>query len=249
MTPEQIILAFMASRAILRDRLLAAVEATYRRTAGPSDEENAAWLAAVVPLIVGGQGAMAALTNSYMASLLSVQLGTTIRPVLLDPKEIRGEAVRGGVSTRTVYDRPMRDLRTALADQRPYLDGFDAGLKHALDAADTDLALTHRAVTDVVLLPRPEVIGSRRILTPPSCGVCVADADRLYPKGKRTVRLHARCDCTIASVTADDDPGPRMNAGRSSGGISAVDHDHDELGPVITDSRYHFAERTRLGEL
>lgn len=248
MTPEQIILTFMAARGTLRDRLLAAVAAAYDRHAGASTEEADQWLAAVVPLVLGAQAAMATLTNSYLSRLLTVQLDRQVRPVVLNPQEIRGAGVRGGVSPQIVYDRSIRDIRIALSEQRPFDEGFRAGRSRALDAADTDLALSHRAASRVVLLPQDEVIGSRRILTPPSCQVCVADAQTIYPKGKREVRLHVRCDCTIASVTRSHDPGV-LNEGRDAGGVVAEEHEHDELGPIITDSRYHFTERTRLGQL
>lgn len=279
MTPEQLLAQFRTARATLTARLTAGLERAWRRTAGPTDDDERAWLLLAVPLVVGAMRAIGRLTEAHQRRLLMTILdGDAALRRRLDAIDTHLDQiianVRGGVTPQQVYGRSIISIRRALAQGRPYMEGFQGGLGKAVTAAETDLALIHVETSNVVLLRedlylnspkyggrsqggingitgpgfRQPLRGVRRVLSPPSCGICVADAETIYPPGTR-LRLHPRCDCTVAPVLADNDFGAALNRprlDRLTNTVAVARHDHGELGPILTDARTGFRE---LGDL
>jgi hypothetical protein len=59
------------------------------------------------------------------------------------------------------------------------------------------------------LRPR-RLVGYRRVLTGRSCMFCAAAATKRYRK-RDLMPLHARCDCSVAPIFPDSDPGDLLN--------------------------------------
>ena len=92
----------------------------------------------------------------------------------------------------------------------------------------------------------------RRVIHPElskggTCGMCVVASDRVYKTGT-LMPIHANCECTVAPIAGDDDPGHRINAadlrrlygdagGTGRAGLKRTRYridEHGELGPVLT---------------
>lgn len=130
------------------------------------------------------------------------------------------------------------------------------------DLVDGNVLLAQRAAEQQTLRlaqrAHPEIVGYRRVIHPELsrggvCGLCVAASDRIY--GTEDLKpVHHRCKCGVLEVTADHDPGHRLNrddlrmlyddagekVGRPTTGgkqLKRTRYDvvhHAELGPTLT---------------
>lgn len=173
------------------------------------------------------------------------------RVTAVDPEEVYGR-IADHVRYQQVYG--------AMSPER----ARQSGLQRAAIVADTDIMLADRAQAQRSLTETSSarVIGYRRVLHPeldavgdgsgsgrPPCGLCVVAADRLYSI-EDLMPIHARCRCSVAVATADDDPGRRLNeqdlrqiyqaaggtGGRGLKEIRVEFTEHGELGPVIVNA-------------
>jgi len=135
------------------------------------------------------------------------------------------------------------------------------GLRRAMTVADTDVMLAERAQVQRFLTEnKPQgVVGYRRILHPelgsggPPCGLCVVASDRLYHV-EDLMPIHARCRCSVAVATTNNDPGDSLNKDdlaliyKAAGGntrnqlktVRVEYAEHGELGPVIVNASQNF---------
>lgn len=169
----------------------------------------------------------------------------------------RARVTAAEMTTEAVFRRPAVTFR--------YVDSQDgdAPAQRASLRIDTlvddNLMLAQRLAQQEVLakavdLDRPgvKVIGMRRVIHPElsrtgTCGLCIAAADRIYSV-RDLLPIHDRCNCTIAPITEEHDPGDDVNQAdlrqlyKDAGGTTAgaalkrtryqVD-EHGELGPVL----------------
>lgn len=115
--------------------------------------------------------------------------------------------------------------------------------------AEDDVRLAERIASQERLESVPQVTGYRRIIHPErsesgTCGLCVVASDRVYRKGT-LLPVHTGCQCTVAPITADLDPGRELNkqdmrrlyaaaGGTGKTGLSNVRvKAHGELGPQL----------------
>lgn len=162
------------------------------------------------------------------------------------------------VLAEEVYGRIPDSIRFAtVAKGKSEEQARVEGLRRAMTVADTDVMLAERAQVQRFLTERKPkgVVGYRRILHPelgsgaPPCGLCVVAADRLYHI-EDLMPLHARCRCSVAVATADNDPGQSLNDQdlaaiyKAAGGntkqrlamVRVEFAEHGELGPVIVNA-------------
>jgi hypothetical protein len=107
------------------------------------------------------------------------------------------------------------------------------------------------------------VVGYRRVLHPelgsggPPCGLCVVASTRLYHI-EDLMPIHARCRCSVAVVTKQNDPGQQLNDDdlktllgtvyQAAGGNTRAQlktvrveyAEHGELGPIIVNATQNF---------
>ena len=125
--------------------------------------------------------------------------------------------------------------------------------------AATDLQLAKTHTTRAVLSGKDNVVGYRRVLTGrESCALCAVAATQRYRKD-RLLPIHDGCDCGVAPIYGDRDPGQVIDPdqlegikaslaerfGDDSGEVAdyrkaIVVHEHGELGPVIAVRGQHF---------
>lgn len=211
-------------------------------------------------LSLSAQTQTAANVDGYLALLYGDS------PTGLDAANVTGPAVRAGATPEDVYHRAIVTARTGISEGLGYVEAMRQGRRRALDAAQTDVALTQRA-TMAQVGTRRGIVGYRRVLTGKSCALCGTASTQRYKTGT-LMPLHTSCDCGVAPIIGDKDPGhiinkPLLNdlkaAGRqvpdpdywrsrhitvdADGTVTlpkiAV-HEHGELGPVLTDASHNF---------
>lgn len=223
-------------------------------------------------------------TDAYLARMVSLLTGNRFRPAgLADLSELRGPALTGpGAFARAAdvyrwqqakHDRAARALLVQPAPRVPQLaTPVEAAVERATSVASTGVQLTQRAQT-VRTLGVAEaqglVTGYRRIIHPElarggeTCGLCVAASDRVY-KVSELLPVHDGCNCTVAPMTRELDPGLNLNQldlkrlYRAAGSTGAADLsrvrykvvDHGELGPqlVMADAKPRTARKAKADE-
>jgi hypothetical protein len=265
-TFEDAIARYQALYGRLRADTTARALAMWQATGGPGDGNVEAFLAVVIPMIVGAQVAAARLVAGYLAVMTRLATGTA-RPAPIPAAAVTVEALRG-VAASEVYTRPVITMRAALAEGKSYEEAFDLATDRVGQLADTDVALAQREATLRVVGADERIVGYRRVLTGRSCAFCATASTQRYHR-RQLMPLHTHCDCGVAPIFGTADPGNVINrpflrdlktAAKEDGRRDywaarhvTVDedgtvnlpkiavHNHGELGPVLTRAGDHFA--------
>jgi len=176
--------------------------------------------------------------------------------------------IRNGADPVEVYRRPGITARGKLASGLAFADAMRAAQARAVSAGATDVALAHRAAAAEIMTQKG-IAGYRRAVTGASCKLCVTASTQRY-HSDRLMPIHNHCDCRIAPIVGDRDPGHVVNRAtldrlksqgpeywKSKGFVDAdgvpVDpskiasvtdtavREHGELGPMLTDAEQHFS--------
>lgn len=243
----------------VRARVLAFVAATWTGLESYRDPDIARFVAAVVPVVEGGQRRVAALTDAYLATVARTVLGTS-KPVGVGPTNVSIENLRGVPATE-VYTRPAITAWMALRDGKPLDHAVSEGLERAKDitASDLQLAKTHTIQRNLAADKR--VAGYRRVLTGAhNCGLCIVASTQRYHKGD-LLPIHPGCDCGVLPIYGNRDPGQIIDPDGLEGVHAAIQErfgvsdrggrdiglkdnfpdyskvlvrEHGELGPLLT---------------
>ena len=266
MTPEQIIGRYQAAYGRLRTDAVARAVAMWSRYGGLTDEDADRFVAAVVPVMEGAQAATAALVAAYMTALSREVIGEADIPPV-PPGDVTDDALRG-VAAAEVYRRPVVMTRTAISEGKSFIEAVAAGRDRLEQIADTDVALAQRQATVQIVGANDRMTGYRRVLTGRSCAFCATASTQRYRRSQ-LAPLHSRCDCGVAPIFGDADPGQVINrrllkdikgaakqGGKGDywksrhftvaedGSIQFPEikvHQHGELGPVLSSADHHFA--------
>jgi hypothetical protein len=260
---RRVVLGYRDQAAALRDRVLAFVERSWGGLDSWRTADIDRFAAAVAPVVVGGQRAMASLTDAYLASLATVTLGKPHRPVGV-PKDVL-DGIRGDVTPVEVYQRTGPTVWTALSQGVPLTEAVGQGLDRALAMASTDLQLAKTHSSRYVLGNSDGVVGYRRVLeSGRSCALCIVASTQRY-HSEDLMPIHPRCDCGVEPIYGDRDPGQVIDPdvldnlqdtiterfGSSDAGAREIPgvggdgkplryrdvivvHEHGEIGPVLT---------------
>lgn len=274
--------AFQQATEGLRSQLEQMIAALWLALGSYRDADRDRFVAQVVPLVAAAQRQMSALTVGYHNARRTLIVGRS-RPVRVDPASVSGAAARNGVDPAEVYGRPFdhvwrelgkanqqRDEHFTWAgpeDERPALppDGYveraiQGGLDRTVQTALTDVQLAKTRTSQKVMAADPKVVGYRRVLEgDASCGLCIVASTLRYRKSV-LLPIHPGCDCSVAEIFGDKDPGPTINVAalldthkaiRERFGKHASDarlipgqkglqyrdvlvtHEHGEIGPVL----------------
>lgn len=239
----------------VRDRIVALVAASWTALGTYRDADIERFVAAVVPVVAGGQRQVAALTASYLSTVAAATLEQPPRAVGVKPEHVTGAAVRNGTDPAQVYRRAGITVWTDLADGKAPDVAIRRGGQRATNAAVTDLQLARTHTARWILSDDPNAAGYRRTLTGSrSCGLCVVASTQRYRRGD-LMPIHPGCSCGIEPIYGRD-PGrvlePELLAEthaaiRDTFGVSdagardPIDYRdllqvrrHGELGPVLT---------------
>lgn len=116
----------------------------------------------------------------------------------------------GDVALLPQVDAPFLAHWKALKDGSMWADALAVGSARA-EALGTDLVTG--ASREVAALSSPAgIVGWRRVLTGNSCDWCGPIARQRYKSAESATFGHDHCDCIIAPIYADRDPGQVINA-------------------------------------
>jgi hypothetical protein len=205
-----------------------------------------------LPVILAGERQVANLTASYLEQLYRDVERTSPR-VSLDLDAVTGTALRG-VDPVDVYERPFKDVWTALSDGEPLDVAVDRGAHRLETITKTDLQLARTHTVREVGGDLPKFRYTVRELQGEyDCALCIVASTQRYMK-RDLAPIHPGCDCLVKLVTADEDPGQVIDEakleqihkavedalGQSDRGGRAIDYrqilvtnDHGEIGPVL----------------
>ena len=139
--------------------------------------------------------------------------------------------------------------------QKAVDDWLDAAVKRLTDNANTDgqIAMNSAATQR---FHGSGVRKYRRVIHPElsktgTCGLCAVAATNVFSTAD-LLPMHNNCKCTVAPITANNDPGLKLNREdldaiyRKAGSTSAADlksvrvimESHSEIGPILTQSQW-----------
>ncbi|WP_018555272.1 MULTISPECIES: hypothetical protein [unclassified Streptomyces] len=219
----------------------------------------------VLPVLLGGQRQVAALTASYLEQLYREVDGRAPR-VDLDFDRVTGRALRD-VDPETVYRRPFVEVWSALDKDVAFDVALDRGTHRLETIAKTDLQLARTHTVREVGDDMPRFSYTVRELQGEyDCALCMIASTQRYHK-RDLAPIHPGCDCLVKLVTADEDPGQVIDEeklerihdavedalGTFDRGGRAVDYrkiiianDHGEIGPVLGFKGQHFTSKTDI---
>jgi hypothetical protein len=251
---------YITANGQLRANLLATLARMWAALTSWRDADAAAFAAQAVPAVAGAQQATATLTAAYLARIVAQMSGSPLTPPRLNPRGLVGEAVRKAPPAE-VYRRPFVQVYTELGKGTSLDAAVAAGGRRLQSIAATDLQLAKTHTAQRVLRNEHRVVGYRRVLTGDhSCGLCLVASTQRYHKSD-LLPIHPECDCSVAPLLGDEDPGQVIDEGRLAGthaavadrfGSSAADarridyrkvlitHQHGEIGPVLAVKGQHF---------
>jgi len=118
--------------------------------------------------------------------------------------------IRGGAPGPEVYQRSIVEARARIAGGATYEEAMASGRARAVSTARTDVILANRAELARGGALRPWVVGYRRVLTGRSCGFCATASTQRY-RSADLLPLHPSCDCDVAEIIGEEDPGQIIN--------------------------------------
>lgn len=261
MTPErqqQLVRAYATTSRGIRAGVVAALLELFRSLGSWRSADVPRFTTSAVPMVIGGQQQLWSLTDAYLTTMLS-EMGGRPRPLRGTPPRT-GEQLRG-VAPEEEYTRPFRTIWAELEEQ-PFEVALERGLRRLQDLVATDLQLAKTHAAQDLLDDDDSVHGYRRVLVgSTSCGLCVVASTQRYHRHE-LLPIHPGCDCGVAPIVGDQDPGQVINEGRledvhaaieqrfgvsDRGGRDPIDyrnvlvvHEHGEIGPVLARAGHEF---------
>lgn len=171
-------------------------------------------------------------------------------------------SARYGVTASEAYDRLPRHYRYSVAKGLTAAEALRSTVDRSRRMLMMDAILASREKFRSIFSANADVVqGYRRVLRPElsktgSCGLCVVASDNVYSV-EDLMPIHAGCNCAVAPIIGDNDPGRDLNdedisliygvasPGRVVGaptkseltGVRVTVDEHGEYGPVLADSR------------
>lgn len=152
---------------------------------------------------------MAELTVASLAQQIEALTGETLGSTGVDSSKYVD--LRKGVSTKEVYQRPFEQIYYDLSKGVPLDDAIDRGRTRLENIAKTDVQLAKTHASYDFLDEHGSVQGYRRVLTgAENCGLCVVASTQRY-HSRELMPIHPACDCAIAPILGNQDPGQTVN--------------------------------------
>ena len=240
----------------LRQRLLGLVLQVFGSRGNYRDADADAFVEQILPVVLGAQQQMGALTDAYLSSLMADMFGgsAAARGVQIS------QSIRG-TPPEEVYRRPFVTIWTALSEGKSMTEAVRQGQNRLTSITGTDLQLVRTEATRQVLAADGRVQFYRRVLRGSyNCALCVIASTQRYRKEK-LMPIHPGCDCGTRPLPAGQDPGQIIDPDLLEAAHDAVqagtgkvdrggrlpdyrdiiiDRQHGELGPIMALRRQDF---------
>lgn len=240
----------------LRQRLIALVLQAFGATGSYRDEDADAFVEQILPLVLGAQQQMGALTDAYLSAMVADMFGgaAAARGVQI-PQAVRR------VAPEEVYRRPFVTIWTALSQGKSMTEAVRQGETRLASITGTDLQLVRTEATRQVLSRDGRVQFYRRVLRGSyNCAMCVIASTQRYRK-ERLMPIHPGCDCGTRPLPAGEDTSQVIEPDLLEAAHDAVqagtgavdrggrlpdyrdiiiDRQHGELGPLMALRRQDF---------
>ncbi|WP_261954335.1 hypothetical protein [Streptomyces nigrescens] len=245
--------------------MLGRVGTTWKRLGSWRGSDVAKFQRTALPILAGGQRQVATLTATYLEQLYAEIAGRPSR-VDVDMSRVTGRALRG-VDPSDVYERPFKDVWTALSQDEPLDVALERGASRLDTLLKTDLQLTRTHTARDVADQQPQVSYTvREPIGEYNCALCLIASTQRYRK-KDLLPIHPGCDCLVKIVRSDYDPGQVVDEARLQAIHDAVaaelgdydrsgraidyrkvivTNDHGEIGPLLGFAGQHFTSRTDI---
>lgn len=190
------------------------------------DLSNAVEVEQAVPLIAGRVEAasmrVAASTDMYLSSTIAVATGTTPRVLGVSIEDVATFALRG-ISSSVMYRRPMNAVFASLAAGVGVESARALGMERMRKIAATNIQLAKTHTARSRMRKEDGIAGYRRVLNgPKNCGLCIVASTQRYHVGDLQP-IHPGCDCTVAPIIGDRDPGQVIDPGRLENAHGALE--------------------------
>lgn len=195
--------AHHASLLAIRDTSAGLVEDAWDAYADLDDRSAARFVDAAAQITTAAQQQTAALAAGYLEANDAV-LGRASRIVPTLPP------IRNGIPAHEVYQRSIVEARTIVGRGGNVDRALSAGRARAMSTARTDVILANRGAVSAGKAGRSHVVGYRRVLTGKSCALCATASTQRY-KIADLQPIHASCDCDVAEIYGNADPGLVIN--------------------------------------
>lgn len=245
----RVVLSHQRAVEIVRQRLKTYAVSRWNTMQSWRDADVERFIAEIVPVVQTGQKTVGQLTNAYldaMATLAGMPQALPAAPVL-DAR---------GVPPEEVYRRPAVTLYTALSEGKTLTEAVTLGSLRLADLVLTDLQLTHVHTANAKMRSASGIVGYRRTLTGlENCALCALASSQRYHKSD-LLPIHPGCDCGVAPIYGDSDPGQVINQdaydkamtalnekgvsshggteGRYRDATDILIREHGEFGPTLT---------------
>jgi hypothetical protein len=250
-----------AEQARIRAATVAEAVRIWTTLGGVTEQDLERFVAAVTPVVRAGQQ----MTADTVAAMMSQLGGVVVGAPSIDRMTLRG------VDAAEVYARPVVTARTGLSQGKEWAVAMREAQQRLTTLVATDTQIAKREAALDIMTADARVVGYRRVLTGASCALCATASTQRYTV-ERLMPIHDHCDCEVAPIIGDRDPGRVINQDllrdlRSEGGPSywndrglsvdadgtvtrtadeaplvVTEHVHGELGPVLADAEHAFAE-------
>lgn len=248
---------FSARRDEIERRIQRAVLAEFTRFDGWYSSQLVDEITQAVAAKVSiGQLGTARMTDAYLSKVTSYVTGKYVAGASVP--QAMGRTLRMAVGGHEeVYGRVVAEYRRQVSLGMTDREALSIALNRAAAMVSTDMGLAFQHQTKRFTEVR-NITRFRRVVRPElskggSCGLCVAASDKVYRRGD-LMPIHARCKCTVISVTAKADPGSQLNddtlsqlytQGGSTAGadlkrVRVTVEEHGELGPQLRVAGQHF---------
>ncbi|MFI1607844.1 hypothetical protein ACH4YN_38020 [Streptomyces griseofuscus] len=246
----------------LRERLLAFVLDAFGSLGSYRDADAAEFVDHVLPVVLGAQQQIGALTDAYLASAVADMFGGAAAPVGVQlADDLRG------VPAAEVYARPFASVWTALGEGRDMAEAVGLGNNRLRSIADTDLQLARTHAAQQAMRRSRAKFYRRRLSGPKNCALCVIASTQRY-RVEKLMPIHPGCHCKPEPIPGDRDPGQILDEGlleeahdaiargigQSDRGGRAPDYreviitrEHGEIGPMLAVRRHEFTGPKDVG--
>lgn len=247
------VLAYQRRVSAIRAQVAGFIGRIWARLPVYRDDQMRQFIDRVVPVVLAAQARVADLTDAYLARLL---LANGLQPLEPAAAPLEYADMRAGTNPDEVYQRPFIEIWTLLSRGEPIADAVASGLRRAQDLAGTDIQLARTHTARQVLAGDRRITGHRRVLNgPTNCGLCVVASTQRYHRDQLQP-IHPGCDCGVAPIWGDRDPGQVIDQATLEGAHTAIQErfgaadrsardpidyrdllltrEHGELGPVLT---------------